>query len=223
LEHTIFCWSCSTPFNAIEATWCGCSLGHPTKICPFCYTCACQAPEDYLSQFWRDLPEQMRQELSTLGQPRKKIGELLVERGRITDQQLGELLERQRNSGVRLGDILVDLGMASRDEVSRHLAEQQEMEVVELDPKDLSLSLVVAVGAKLCLQHGFVPLDRQEFAHLKILIVAVAEPLRAAELDRLGEQLGCKLYQKFAPPEQIRLALDRIRKIAALARKPGAT
>jgi hypothetical protein len=222
LEHTVFCWSCSTPYDVFEAAWCGCSLSSPTKICPFCYTCACGAAPSYLEQFRRDLPMELRDQLGTLNQPRKRIGELLVERGRITDEQLGELLEQQRTSGIRLGDILVLRGLASREEVSRHLAEQQELQTVDIDPKALNLNLILSVGPKLCLQHGIVPLDSQEFSHLKMLIVAVSDPLTPAQLEVLGEKISYKIYQKFAPAEQIRLALEKITKLMVLsARRQG--
>lgn len=219
LEHIVYCWNCSTPYDVFEAAWCGCSLIHPTKICPFCYTCVCTAPGEYLGLFRQHLPEELRRELATLGRPRKKIGEMLVERGRITQRQLEELLELQRATGVRLGDILVRQGLASREEVAWHLAEQQEMQVVEVDARSLNLALIRSVGPRLCLEHRIVPLELQELAHVKVLFVAVAEPLAPAEIDRLGETLGCKVYQQFARLDQVRHALEQIKRLLAASQR----
>jgi type II secretion system (T2SS) protein E len=223
LDHTVYCWNCSTPFNVFEAAWCGCSPTHPTKVCPFCYTCVCGAPAPYPEQFRRDLPQELLRELPALSRPRKKIGELLVERGRITDGQLAEILELQRATGVRLGDILVRQGMASREEVAWHLAEQQEMQVVEVDSRSLNLGLIQRVGPRLCLEHRFVPLDHQELPHNKVLFVAVAEPMPPAQVDQIGEKLGCTVYQQFAPPVQVRQALEQIKKLLGPGPPPQST
>jgi adsorption protein B len=49
--------------------------------------------------------------------PSERIGGRLVEKGRITEADLKEALRRQKRSGRRLGDILVDLGLVSAEEL----------------------------------------------------------------------------------------------------------
>lgn len=41
---------------------------------------------------------------------RKKLGELLIESGEISSEQLSTALEQQKTNWKKLGDILVDLG-----------------------------------------------------------------------------------------------------------------
>ena len=55
---------------------------------------------------------------------RRPIGEIFVERGLVTDEQLQAALEAQRQSGGRLGEILVEQGMLSRLDLAGALADQ---------------------------------------------------------------------------------------------------
>jgi hypothetical protein len=45
---------------------------------------------------------------------RRRLGEILIERGLISDHQLREALEQQRDTGCRLGEILVQLGFVTQ-------------------------------------------------------------------------------------------------------------
>ena len=221
MEHIVYCWNCSSAFDVFEANWCGCSGSHPSKVCPFCYNCACTAPAPYAEEYRRNLPASLVAEMPNRGRPKKRIGEILVERGRITREQLAAVLDEQRTTGMRLGDLLVQNGLMTRAEVARHLADQQELQQADVDPRRLNADLIRTVGAELCLRHRFVPLDRQELSHVKVLIIAVAEPMSPHELDKLGERVSCTVYQKFAPPDQVRVALERIHRLESGTRPPG--
>jgi type IV pilus assembly protein PilB len=68
-----------------------------------------------------------------LGQkPRFQLGELLVEKGLITDAQLAEALVECRQHGSRLGETLVRLGFIFEDELARTLAEQAGVPFVNI-------------------------------------------------------------------------------------------
>jgi hypothetical protein len=54
----------------------------------------------------------------------ERLGELLLRRSLITQAQLEQALARQRTSGAFLGELLVDMGFATEDEVLAALAEQ---------------------------------------------------------------------------------------------------
>jgi hypothetical protein len=53
------------------------------------------------------------------------LGRLLVERGRISEEQLEQALEHQHRTGLRLGEILRSSGAVSARELAEALAEQQ--------------------------------------------------------------------------------------------------
>ena len=53
--YIIKCWHCMTEFDA--ATAADCSHSTPTKICPFCLKCFCNASEDYKKKYREELPQ----------------------------------------------------------------------------------------------------------------------------------------------------------------------
>jgi len=65
--------------------------------------------------------------LEGLEQDRKKIGEILVEQGKIAAKDVGEALAEQKS----LGEILVDRGKISRDDVDKALKKQEAMDVAQ--------------------------------------------------------------------------------------------
>ena len=61
--------------------------------------------------------------------PRRRIGDLFVEQGIINEQQLAEALDVQRNTGGRLGEILIELGFVTALDSARVLAARLGMEI----------------------------------------------------------------------------------------------
>ena len=65
---------------------------------------------------------------------KKRIGEMLLDQGFITQEQLNEALEKQKTSGgKRLGSILVDLKFIQQDKLMKILCSQFEVPYVKLD------------------------------------------------------------------------------------------
>ena len=60
------------------------------------------------------------------------LGRILVRSGKITNEQLEELLNDQRRSGRRLGDLLLEEGLVSESEMNQALREQAAEEIYEL-------------------------------------------------------------------------------------------
>ena len=59
-DYHVNCWQCMAEFNALDAPFC--SHNDPTKICPFCLHCSCEAPDEYQRKFWDDGPRQLKEE-----------------------------------------------------------------------------------------------------------------------------------------------------------------
>jgi CheY-like chemotaxis protein len=60
------------------------------------------------------------------------LGQILVRTGRITAQQLEEILAEQRSSNRRLGDLVVDNGLVAQQEIDKALGDQVAEEIYEL-------------------------------------------------------------------------------------------
>jgi hypothetical protein len=55
---------------------------------------------------------------------RRRLGDIFVERGLISDEQLREALDQQRETGGKLGEILVELGFVTRVGLAGVISEQ---------------------------------------------------------------------------------------------------
>ena len=78
-----------------------------------------------------------------MARKRVRLGELLLEKKVISEEQLTEALHEQRRSGRKLGRALIDIGAISEVELHKCLAEYLEIPYVDLahltvDPKVVS-------------------------------------------------------------------------------------
>lgn len=122
--YLVTCWNCLGEFDALGAVWCSDDPKNPTKLCPFCLHCFCDASAEYKQQFWRHAPAQLVDELQTLTRSQDRLGDILIRMKKITTPQLLEALVEQRESGAKLGEILISRRFVTRDDVDGALRSQ---------------------------------------------------------------------------------------------------
>jgi len=115
--YLVTCWNCLGEFDSVAAVWCSDDPRNPTKLCPFCLHCFCNATAEYKQQFWRQAPPQLVDELQTLSQSQDRLGNILVRMKKITTPQLLEMLVEQKETGRKLGEILVRRKLVSQTDV----------------------------------------------------------------------------------------------------------
>jgi chromosome segregation ATPase len=76
-----------------------------------------------VSDEWRG-PGSPDQTMTPTSVSKRPIGEIFIERGLVTDEQLADALDQQKKTGTRLGEILVASGKLSRLELASALADQ---------------------------------------------------------------------------------------------------
>ena len=59
-----------------------------------------------------------------IGRKRKRLGDLLVDAGVVTSEQLGEALKKQRELGLKLGETLIELKFTDENEIVEALHQQ---------------------------------------------------------------------------------------------------
>ncbi len=91
------------------------------------------------------------------GKP-KKMGELLVEAGVLTQEQLEIALAEQRRTNGKLGSILIDLGIATEEAISRTLASQSGVEHYDLESQHFDPEAVARVPHDLARRRHCVPI-----------------------------------------------------------------
>jgi len=127
-----FCWNCLGEFDALNAVWCSHDPKNPTKLCPFCLHCFCEASEKYKQEFWRRAPRRLHDDLQTLSRSKERLGDILIRMGKLTTPQLLDALIEQKNTGRRLGEILTGRGLVQTDEIRAALQTQGVRELVDM-------------------------------------------------------------------------------------------
>jgi len=133
-----------------------------------------------------------------------KLGDLLVERGAASAEQVAEAARLQEQTGKRMGLIMVEKKWISETVLYGALADQLGLPYVSLragmyDPAALSL-LERDVARRL----NVLPL----FSVRGTLTVATAEPQAIHYFDELRTRTGCKIRVVVAPPADIRRLAD---------------
>jgi type II secretory ATPase GspE/PulE/Tfp pilus assembly ATPase PilB-like protein len=123
-SYIVACWNCTGDYDALTAVWCSDDPKNPTKLCPFCLHCFCNASEEYKKAFWRNAPTSLLEEVQALSRSKDRIGDILVRMKKVTIQQLLEILIDQKNSPKKLGELLVERGLVSQEDVESALKAQ---------------------------------------------------------------------------------------------------
>ena len=101
------------------------------------------------------------------------LGALLVREELISNEQLELALIDQQGTGLRLGELLVQWGWVESAAISRALAEQYEMDFVDLDAAEIDPAAVRALAARDARAYDAIPIRTWRTARL---LVGVADP-----------------------------------------------
>jgi len=139
---------------------------------------------------------------------RLKLGELLVETGLCTKEDLARALERQKEDPRRLGELLVDGGALTESQVTQVLSQQLSVPWVSLQHIDFSRQLLNLVPKELAEKHGMVPIYvRRARNRQETLYVAMEDPSDLAPLLEVEAHAGVPVRPMIAPATDIRAAI----------------
>ncbi len=135
----------------------------------------------------------------------RRFGELLIERGWVTPDQLADALRARSDPRERLGQTLVRLGVLKERDVTELLGEQFSLTVVDAEHlAQADPAAVKIVPEHLARQAMLLALRRED----DTLDVAVGDPLDVVSLDHLRALTGCTLRVCLARPSEAREAID---------------
>lgn len=201
-EYVVNCWHCLAPFDAFEASFC--NHADPTKICPFCLHCSCDAPGDYKREFIDKSPRKLLEEKMHLEDGKDlKLGEILIKNGKISESQLKLAIEEQRNSNKRLGEIVVNRGFITEAELRLLLLDQKEFDEFDLEGFKLDLALMKRVGIAFCLKHKLIPVELVQNEQEKIFRFVMPEKTVLHKLKAMKSLKQFLLIPYIADKEKI--------------------
>lgn len=136
----------------------------------------------------------------------KSLGTLLVENRVVTEKQLERALQRQRERGGLLGDILIDMGFASEKAVLDALAKQLNIEHVSPDSvTHIDVGLMRMIPERVARQYMVVPLA----AHDNVIDVAMANPFDIIAIDDLRALTQHRVNTAIISKEGAKLLIER--------------
>lgn len=189
-EYIIQCWNCLGEFDAVSAVWCSCDPKNPTKLCPYCLQCFCQASDEFKNRFWQYAPATMVSERASLRRIKDRLGELLVRAQVVTVEQLLSALERQAESGERLGQLLVNSGLVTAEELDLFLQMQSVPIPNEFSKEYVDLDMLQRINPEFCLQRKVLPLQTFHGPSRSFVALAMANPQDAATIDIINRKTG---------------------------------
>lgn len=141
---------------------------------------------------------------------RKRLGELLVERGAISQAQLQAGLSAQQRTRQKLGLTLIQQGVLTEAQLAQVLAESLGLTAVDLQQVEVDWSAVHTLQARFCETHELFPLSIEgKGSSEKRLVVALSDPLNQAAMDEIEFTTGLKVVPCVATHSQVREAILR--------------
>lgn len=130
---------------------------------------------------------------------RKKIGDILVEMSAIAPAQVKLVLERMVANGGRFGQIGINEGLFTEDDLAQALAEQFHLEYLDLTNFQLNAELMDELPSGLPIRYNFIPVRRDQHG----MVIAMGDPSDVATFDDLELLLNCSLTLMVAAPSRI--------------------
>ena len=141
---------------------------------------------------------------------RKKIrlGDLLVETGNITQEQLERALKKQKERNKKLGEILVDEGILTEDDIAAALSRQLNIEIVDLQNINIDKGVTKLVPVNILKKYTMMPFAFSEH-NKNVLRVAMENPLDTYAQEDVSIITNYQVEPVVATTRSIMLAIDK--------------
>lgn len=135
--------------------------------------------------------------------PKERIGEILVERGIITDQQLQQAIEEQKGTDERIGSILLRRKFVDEETLTQVLAEQYGVPPINLSNFEIDNNVTKLVSADVARKYTLIPVSRTGSS----LTVAMSDPTNLFAQDDIRFVTGYHVEAVVAAESAIRAAI----------------
>jgi type IV pilus assembly protein PilB len=135
-----------------------------------------------------------------------QLGQLLLERGVVTQKQIENALAEQKEKGHRklLGELLVEMNCCTENQIASALAEAYGVPYAQVSPKICDAKVLDILPREFLEEHIVLPL----FKIGDELTVAVSEPTNVFLIDEIASISGCKVQVVCATAKDIKATLD---------------
>jgi type IV pilus assembly protein PilB len=136
----------------------------------------------------------------------RKIGQILIDLGYLTEDQLWDVLGEQKNRPeLMLGQVAISMGLVNDNQVAQAVAEQLGMQVVNLNDLTVPSQVLDMVPEAMATVYKIVPISFRA----DVLTVAMAEPQNIAALDDLRNLLNVEVKGAVSNERDVRAAIEK--------------
>jgi len=142
-----------------------------------------------------------------MGISSNKIGQILLEHTSLTSEQLEEVLEIQRQKGMRLGEVLIQKNYLTQEELTKALSIQMGYPYIDRIPSsEIDSELISDIPINYAKQNMVLPISRGD----NYVVVALADPLNHSPLDDLSLIFKTEIKVMIASPMQLQEAINKV-------------
>ncbi|RMG60909.1 MAG: type II secretion system protein GspE [Deltaproteobacteria bacterium] len=135
---------------------------------------------------------------------KKKLGELLLESGTVSESDLKRALAEQKKRKKKLGEILVDMGACSEEDIAHALSNQLGIQLIDLKNTPVEPVAVEIIPEKVARKHLIIPISVED----RDLHLAMADPLSYEAFEDVRFASGFTIKPYVATKSDIIWAID---------------
>jgi len=129
----------------------------------------------------------------------------LLKKGTLTESALKRALDKQKEKGGRLSDILVSMGLLSQKDIMMALSAELKIPPIQLSKLIIDPEITKAIPKKVAFQYKIMPISKVG----DILTVAMSDPLNIFAIDDIKLLTGCNINTVITSPEEMADALTK--------------
>src|SRR3989304_3148060 len=127
---------------------------------------------------------------------RRPRGQILVQAGLLSEAQLERALQQQKQTGERLGRVILSMGLASQDDIARAIAKQLSIDFYNLSDALLEEDILLRIPEQIARRHHVIPIAVEDGS----LVLGMEDPLDVVALDDLRKLTGLEIRPAVITP-----------------------
>jgi len=147
---------------------------------------------------------------SQRGNAPKRIGDVIVELGFASREAVERAVQQARETGLTTGQALLESGVVTSDQLARSVAERYGIDHVDLNAVTLDPGAAALIDPAVLRRHRAVPIC---FADDRTLIIATADPANVLAFDDLSMLTGFEVRRAVATAEDVEILLGRLSRL----------
>ena len=152
-----------------------------------------------------EIAEQEEESKSSKVTGKKRMGDILIKEDVINLDQLKTAIEKQKSSGKRLGETLLNLGYIDENQLVAYLSRQYGVPAVNLDQFDITPEILKIIPRDSAIKHKLIPINKYDGS----IVIAMSDPSNIFAVDDLKFATGQNIEVVVTSERAIKKAIEK--------------